>query len=702
MSRLAVPDTRRDDTVDLLHGRPVPDPYRWLEDPDASETAAWVAAQNEVTDVYLDSLASRPWFRATMRSIVMRPRAGVPVRRPAGPAGRYFVSRNDGSQDQDVWYVADTLDELCSGGGRLVIDPNTFSTDGTSSLAGFTVSDDGRWFAYLVSDGGSDWHTIRLLDLTTGEHHADELTQTKFDVATWLPDNQSFLYTRFPTAGRADGTAADLLVPGELRIHRLGTPQDDDELLLTFPDEPTRSWTPVISHDDRWLVLHLHVGTETANRLWLYPIETTDGRSTLGESRPLVDDDRAVYWFLRVDGDTVYVQTDADAPRHKIARADLASGPSAVWTDVVAERSVKLETAVAAGDGFVAVHLDDAQPRLSSFGLDGGERPVEQVAAGDIVTLDGHVGDDEVMIGGSSLVTPLAAWRLTLGDGRARRLDGLAPAGGTYEPPPIVLERRSAVSRDGTEVRYFLARRDDVELTGPRPTLLYGYGGFDIPVLADFRAGWPGWLAAGGVLAIANLRGGSELGAEWHDGGRLVNKQNVFDDFVAVAETLVADGVTTSEQLGIHGRSNGGLLVGAVMTQRPDLVAAALPMVGVLDMLRFHRFTVGAYWISDYGSPDDPEMFDTLLAYSPLHNVRPGTSYPATLVLTGDHDDRVAPLHSFKFLAALQAAQAGDAPILGRIEVATGHGLGKPATMLADEWADLLAFAAEHTGLATP
>lgn len=692
------PKTRRDDTADVLHGRRVADPYRWLEDPDSDETAAWVAEQNALSQEHLAGLASRPWFRKKMRDIVLRPRAGVPNRK----AGRYFVSRNDGTLQQDQWFVADSLDELRAG-GRLLVDPNTFSEDGTSSLAGYTVSDDGRWFAYLVSDGGSDWNTIRLVDLTDGSDAPDVLVKSKFSEATWLPDNRSFLYLHYATEGTGVGTEAAALPGGRLLRHRLGTPQEDDELVLEFPDNPQMFVEPVVSHDGRWLFAHLNEGTEEHNRLWAYRLGTEAGETVVGEPLLLVDDVHAVHAVIRTDGDRVLLRTDADAPLGKVVALDLAGFAEtgeARFEDVVAETDAALELATAAGDEIVAVHLVDAQPRVRRFGLDGSARGDVAVEGGSVLAVRGEVGSDEAFIGLSSVMHPVAAYRLGLGDGSVEALADLVPEGAVaFSPPELVTERRRATSKDGTEVPYFLIRSADVDLDAPRPTLLYGYGGFNIPVLADYRAVFAGWLAAGGVLAIANLRGGSEYGATWHDAGRLKVKQNVFDDFAAVAEHLASEGVTTASRLALHGGSNGGLLVGAALTQRPDLAAVALPAVGVLDMLRFHLFTVGAAWVSDFGSPDDPEMFETLLAYSPLHNIEEGTSYPATLVLTGDHDDRVVPAHSFKFVAELQRAQGGNAPVLARIETSTGHGAGKPAAVLADEAADLLAFAAEHTGL---
>lgn len=695
MSAPEVPDTRRDDTVETLHGHVVADPYRWLEDPDSAETKAWVAAQNDVSRGYLDALPARAWFHRTMSRIVGTPRAGT----PDFAGDRYLVSRNDGSQQQDQWFVADSLEELREG-GRLLVDPNTFSGDGTSSLAGYDVSRDGRLLAYQVSDGGSDWTTLRVRDIATGEDLDDVLTKVKFSAATWLPDDRSFLYVHFPTDGEARGTEAAVLPAPRLMLHRLGTAQDDDELVWEMPERRTVMPGHELTHDGRWVVLHLSEGTSEKNRLWAYPVHTS-GDSTLGEPHRVIDDPTAMFRLVRSDGDDLLLHTDADAPLGRVVRVDVTSTGEPKPVDVVPEAEAAVEAVVAAGDELLVVHLVDARPRITRYALDGTALGTLAVPGGAVVALRGKPDKPEAFVGMSSLTARVTAYRLDLPSGEVEAVDGLEPRGGgpAWQPPRILVERRRAVSRDGTEVPYFLARRSDVELGEPRPTLLYGYGGFNIPITADFRPTFAGWLSAGGVLAIANLRGGSEYGAQWHDDGRLHAKQNVFDDFAAVGDHLVGSGVTTHDRLALHGGSNGGLLVGATMLQRPDLAAAAIPSVGVLDMLRFHRFTVGAAWIADYGDPEDPEMFETLLAYSPLHNVVDGRTYPATLVLTGDHDDRVVPAHSFKFTAALQRAQGGTAPVLTRIETAAGHGMGKASAVVAAEVADLLAFAAEHTGL---
>jgi prolyl oligopeptidase len=691
------PETRRDEVVDVLHGRTIADPYRWLEDPDSVETADWVKRQNEFTAQYLESLPDRQWFLDTMQQVMRQPRAGVPFKR----AGHYFVSRNDGSQNQDVTYVASSLAELLAG-GRVLVDPNTFSDDGTSSLASLTVSGNGQLVAYGISEAGSDWSTFRLLHLVTGEEVGDGLIQTKFSQAEWLPDHRSYVYTHFDHEGGPDGTQTAALAGPKLRLHRIGDSQDQDSVIMEFPENDQLMFWGEVTDDDRYLVVSIVEGTENKNRLWAYPIITGE-HCDLGSPIKVIDEVIAEFGLAGSDGATLYLRTDLDAEAGRLVAVDLDSFIDSGELDcheVMAASEHTLLDARAAGDGFILVYLADAQPQIIRVNLDGSSAQQVEVVGGAVLGLNAKRGDPEAFIGLSSVTSPTHSYLIETSSAAATSLAGLLqPAEEAFEAPPTVMERRTAISKDGTPVPYFLIAPADVDRSRPQPTLLYGYGGFNVPVLADYRPGWPCWLAAGGLLAIANLRGGGEFGTAWYEAGRLAHKQNVFDDYVAVAEHLKQTGVTTTEQLALHGRSNGGLLVGAVLTRRPDLAAAALPAVGVLDLLRFHLFTIGAAWISDYGNPEDPEQFAETLAYSPLHNVRNGISYPATLVLTGDHDDRVVPLHSHKFTAALQHAQAGDQPILTRIEVSTGHGLGKPTSLIVTEWADLLAFAAHHTAL---
>ncbi len=701
------PETRRGDLVEQLHGREVADPYRWLEDPDSAETIAWVERQNAFSRAQLDRLSSRNWFIETMSAVMHRPRAGTPARH----GGRFFLTRNNGHQNQNVIYTADSLDELRTG-GRVIIDPNTLSDDGTVSVLDYTVSEDGSLLAYGISKGGSDWLDFALLDPATGAPVDDVPIQTKFSIPSWLPDCRSYLYCDFGHVGHASGTQTAALGGAALRLHRIGQPQADDELIMEFPDDPQLMFWPIVSHDQRYVVVPIVRGTENVNRVWVFTVSTAeDGASVLSGPIKLIDEATAEFEFVTSEGSLLYFRTDRDAERGRVVSCDLdAFDPDGRLrlVEVVGESAATLSAVAAAGSMLIAVTLDDARPVLRRHGLNGVDHGRVDVPGGALVGLSAEPGEEEFFVGMSSVTSPTQAYVCRADTGAVRALPDLivadpeAAAEPVFEPPAVRQHRRHARSADGTLVPYFMISRADLDLESPRPTLLYGYGGFKIPILADYRAAWPAWLAAGGVLALANLRGGGEFGTSWYDAGRLGRKQNVFDDFAAVGQHLIDSGVTTGSQLAVHGGSNGGLLVGALITQHPELAAAAIPAVGVLDLLRFHRFTIGRAWISDYGDPDEPQGFADAFAYSPLHNVRDGVSYPATLILTGDHDDRVVPLHSHKFTATLQRAQAGPAPVLSRIETSTGHGAGKPTDKAVAETADLLAFAAEHTGLVPP
>jgi len=699
------PASHRSDTVESLHGHEIADPYRWLEDPDSPETRDWVTRQNAFTERVFANIPERAYFAELMTRVVSRPRAGTPSKH----GGHYFVTRNDGSRNQDQVFVAETLDELLAG-GRVVLDPNEWSEDGTTSLRGFTVSHDGRHLSYNVSEGGSDWVDITTVDLGTGER-VEAPIQTKFGAATWLPDGASFLYEAVPHEGRATGDQAGHVKTGLLKLHRLGTPEHDDLTVVDIRAEYKQAfvWAQV-SSDQRLAVIALGSGTDRENRLWFARITAdADGRSVVGEPLRVFDEPDAQYFYVRNDGDRVVIQTDNGADNGRVVAFDLAeferTGALAL-EEVVPEASDALQFAAAAAGELIVGRLVDVQPELTRYALDGAELGRVELPGGSIVGWWSDQDSDEWFVGLSTPTAPTRAYRGSAGAGALQPLDALVPAPASGEQlafPDVRIERARATSADGTQVPYFLITPENAP-DAPSPTLLWGYGGFDIPIEADYRALFAGWLAAGGVLVAANLRGGGEFGKAWAEAGKKDRKQNVFDDFIAVGDHLVETGVTTHEQLAIHGRSNGGLLIGAFMTQRPDLAAAAIPGVGVLDILRFHKFTAGAAWTSDYGDPEDPHDFEVELAYSPLHNVRP-VAYPPTLVLTGDHDDRVVPAHSHKFTATLQAAQQAaitDAPIVTRIETQAGHGAGKPLAMVAAEAADVLAFAAHFTGLRIP
>lgn len=681
------PHTPTGDTADDFFGTTVTDPYRWLEDPaDTPEVRAWITAQSELAAGALGGLDGRDALHANLTGLWDHPRASAPLRR----GGRWFQLRNTGLDAQDsLWVMDDPEDE-----GRLLVDPNTFSDDGTSSLAGASTSPDGRWLAYAISDAGSDWLAWRVRDIETGEDRDDDLRWAKFTSAAWLPDSSGFVYGRFEAPG-ADRTYDEANTGHQLWLHRLGDPQDADRLILDDPEHPDRLFSPQVTDDDRFLIVTIVTGTDRRTRIWVTEL---DGTPEVARPGPLLDDFDASYEVIANLERTLLVLTDRDAPRGRIVAIDVDDPAPASWREILPEHPTDtLELAVLVGGRILTSHLADAAHRVSRWTTDGTADGT--IDLGDLVSvaeLTGRPDDEIAHIGVTSFTAPARVLAHTIATGETREV--VAPG---LDDDGLATTRVFVDASDGSRVPVFCLHRDGVDpSSGPHPTVIWGYGGFRIPVTPMFRTEWRSWVEAGGVVAVACLRGGGEYGEAWHDAGRLANKQRVFDDVYDIAERLVADGWTTHDQLGITGRSNGGLLAGACLTQRPELFGAAVPEVGVLDMLRFHRFTIGWAWASDYGNAEaDAEQFATLRAYSPLHNVRPGTAYPPTLVVTGDHDDRVVPSHSFKFAAALQAAQAGDDPVLLRVEVDTGHGVGKPTHLQIAERADVLAFMAHHLGL---
>lgn len=696
------PPVDRDPVVDVLHGVEIADPYRFLEDPDDDRTRAFVRAQNERSRPELAGLASGPVFRRLTTELLTAPRRGVPWER----GGRYFVVANPGDLDQDQLFTADSLEELLTA-PRLLLDPNALSADGTVALTAARVSPDGALLAYALSEGGSDWQSIAVRDIATGVDRPDRLVWAKWVAPTWLPDASGFLYWRYPAPPATGGDAAvgsaaltEAMPAGELVLHRLGQPQDADTLVWSDPARPEWMVHPWVAPDGRWLVLTASPGTDSRTTITAHRLSTAgDGGPVVIDPAPVVvvDELADAHTVIGSDGDALFVRTERDAPRGRLARVDL-SAPQRPWSPIVAQHAtdVLVDAAPTAG-AFVLTWSSDAAHRVQIVDRDGGSLTWPELPAPvAVLAVNTRSTSTQVFLGVGSFTAFARQYRLDAATGWApERLD---PPGDQPVLPDTVVHRRAGRSADGTDVPMTVIRRAD-QPAGPSPTLLYGYGGFDVPILPGFSALFGAWVAAGGTLAVANLRGGGEFGADWHTAGMLHHKQRVFDDLFGCAEALIADGTTTAGQLAVHGRSNGGLLVGAAMTQRPDLFAVALPTVGVLDMLRFHLFTIGWAWTSEYGSPDDADDFAVLHAYSPLHRLRPGTRYPATLICTGDHDDRVVPAHSLKFGAELQRCQAGPGPVLLRIDTRAGHGAGKPVSALAQEHADQLAFAAEHTGL---
>ena len=714
------PTTRRDPVIDELHGREIADPYRWLEDTDADEVAEWVASQNAVSLDYLSGLPGRDRIRERVQAMWDHPRRSVPWRR----RDRWFQLRNDGLQDQDVLWTAVAEEPDASAAPpderwAVLLDPNTLSEEGTVALSGLASTDDGALVAYALSEAGSDWRTWRVRDSATGEDHDDEVRWSKFASTAWLPDNSGFLYGAYDPP--EEGEEYEATNQGmRLMLHRLGTTQDEDEVVYERPDQPRWGFDPEITHDDRWLVITVWEGTERETRIHLAPLGDDH---EIGEVRPFLDEGDAQYAFIGAVGDHAWFHTDLDAPKGRVIAVPFDDPASMV--EVLAESEHRLnESHLVGGEEdtgahLVTIHLEHAISQVRTFGPLSPEPQRLEIAAAHQVELPdvGSAGDPQGQGGGFSggrhdrafhlafatFTAPPAILRHDL-DARVTR-EVFAPSLSANPQTGAVglITEQVFVEHDGIRVPLFLIHREDVTSTGEVPTMLWGYGGFDIPVVPQFRTQWRVWIELGGLLAVACLRGGGEYGKAWHDAGRLGNKQHVFDDAIACAEWLTGEGGWTNrDQIGIEGRSNGGLLVGACLTQRPDLWGCAVPEVGVLDMLRFHKFTIGWGWASDYGSADDPEQFEWLIDYSPYHNLDGGTCYPPTLVTTGDHDDRVVPGHSFKFAAALQHAQGCENPTLIRIDTSAGHGAGKPVSKLVDERADVIAFEAHHLGLSVP
>ena len=676
MASLTYPQAPTSDQVDGFHGTPIADPFRPLEDADAPATRAWIGAQNALTARVLDESPARQDIRQRLARIWDFPRGSAPWRRGA----RWFQLRNTGLQDQDVLWTADGPD----GEGSALLDPNLLAEDGTTALSWVIVSDSGELAAYATSDAGSDWVTWRVRRVETGEDLPDVIAWSKFSRVAWTSDDAGFFYARYPEP-QAEAAPDAPNLDMELRYHRLGDDVALDPLVFATPHEPEWGFEPEVSDDGRLLVVTVWRGTDPENRIYVGGLEGGPGAVAV---RPLLDAADGQYEHISTVDGTLYVRTDRGAPLGRVIAVD--PGDPGHPRVIVPEGPDALERACLVGGRLAAVYLHDAHHRLALFELDG--TPVGEVALPGIGTISDAAGerdDPDLYLAFERFVAPRSVISVRVADGSVREAGRRALP---WNPDDYVTEQVFVASGDGTAIPLFLTHRLDVAPDGDVRTLLYGYGGFQIAIGPMFKPEWLAWMERGGLLAVASLRGGSEYGTAWHDDGRLANKQHVFDDFAACLRWLTASGWTRPERIGILGRSNGGLLVGATLTQHPELFGAAVPEVGVMDMLRFHRFTIGWGWTSDYGCPDDPEQFRWLLAYSPLHNIRSGLAYPATLVTTGDHDDRVVPGHSFKFAAALQAAQAGAAPVLIRVDVDAGHGAGKPVHKLIDERADVLAF----------
>lgn len=673
---LVYPPSRELEQIDDYNGVQVPDPYRWLEDPDSDETKAWVEAQNQVTFSYLNEIPVREQIKQRLTKLWDFEKYGIPFKE----GDRYFYFKNDGLQNQSVLYCLTSLDAE----PRVLLDPNKLSEDGTVALSGMAISEDGKLMAYGLSTSGSDWQEWKVRDVETGKDLPDELKWIKFSGASWTQDGQGFFYSRYDEPNEKT-KLEDVNYFQKLFYHHLGKPQSDDVLVYHRPDQKEWGFGGGVTEDGRYLIISVWRGTESKNLVFYQ-----DLTNPAAEVVELINEFEASYSFIDNDGSVFWFQTDLDAPRGRVIAIDTSNPARDQWQEIIPQADETLEGVGLLNNQFVADYLKDAHSQIKIFDLNGSF--VREVALPGIGSAGGFGGkryDTETFYSFTSFTTPATIYRYDMVSGestvfRQPQVD--------FDPADYETKQVFYSSKDGTQVPMFITHKKGIQLDGNNPTYLYAYGGFNISITPSFSVGMLVWMEMGGVYAVPNLRGGGEYGEEWHQAGTKLNKQNVFDDFIAAAEWLIAKKYTSPAKLAIGGGSNGGLLVGACMTQRPDLFGAALPAVGVMDMLRFHKFTIGWAWTAEYGSPDNPEEFKALYGYSPLHNLKLGTSYPATMITTADHDDRVVPAHSFKFAAALQAAHTGSAPVVIRIETKAGHGAGKPTTKIIEEIADRWAF----------
>jgi prolyl oligopeptidase len=683
---LSYPVSKRGEVVEKLHGVEVADPYRWLEEDVRvnKEVADWVEAQNKVTFGYLEKIPARQPLQKRLTDLWNYERYSAPFKE----GGRYFYFRNDGLQNQAVLYTLEKLDAE----PRLLLDPNKLSKDGTVALGGFEVSPDGKKAVVSLSEAGSDWTTMKVLDIATGKFDSDELKWVKFSGASWSRDNKGFFYSRYdePKEGTAF-TGANKFQ--KAYYHTLGTPQTEDKLVYERKDQPDWSFSVGQTEDGKYDLLVTRTGTDAKYRI---------AYREVGSEKfiPIIDEFKHEYSYIDNEGSVFFFKTDDEAPRGRVIAIDMAKPQRENWKEIIPQVDEKLGGVGAVGGQLICSYLKDAKSVIKCYTPEG--KFVREVALPGIGSAGGFGGkktENETFYTFNSFAVPPTIYRYDVKSGESKEFRASAVK---FDPSLYTTEQVFYKSKDGTKVPMFLTYKKGLKKDGTNPTLLYGYGGFNISLPPSFSVGRIAWLEMGGIYAQANLRGGGEYGKNWHDAGRLKNKQNVFDDFIAAAEYLIAEKYTSSKKIAIKGGSNGGLLVGACMAQRPDLFGACLPAVGVMDMLRFHKFTIGRYWVDDYGSPEDPEYFKILYAYSPYHNLKKGTPYPATMITTGDTDDRVVPGHSFKFAAMLQYCQAGPAPVLIRIETRAGHGAGKPTAKIIQEVADEYAFLVKELGIAYP
>ncbi len=681
-TKIEYPKTKKVDQVDDYHGTKVSDPYRWLEDDNSAETKAWVQAENKVTFDYLNQIPERAKLKARLTELWNYEKYSAPFKE----GKHYFYSKNDGLQNQSVFYVSDSVKDE----GRVLLDPNKLSKDGTVALSGMAISDDGKLMAYGLSGAGSDWQTWHFRDIETGKDLPDVLENIKFSGASWTKDEKGVYYSRFPeTDEKSKLTRINYFQ--KLYYHKLGTPQSEDVLVYERPDDKEMGVGGGVTEDGNWLVINVTKGTAPTNMVFVKNL-TMEKAPII----PVVDKLVADYSFIGNDGSKFYFRTDKDAPLGRLVSVDVLD-KDLTWKEVVPQAKETLGSVDFVNNQFVGNYLKDAYTQIRIYDLNGKfVRNVELPGIGTANGFNGKRYDTEVFYTYSSYNAPPTIYRYDLKTGKSeifRKSDV------KFNPNDFEVKQVFYNSKDGTKIPMFIVHKKGLKLDGNNPTLLYAYGGFNISMTPGFSVSRVVWMENGGVYAVPNLRGGGEYGEEWHKAGTKLNKQNVFDDFIGAAEYLIKNKYTRPEKLAISGGSNGGLLIGATLNQRPDLFGAALPAVGVMDMLRFQKFTIGRAWTSDYGSSDNADEFAAIYKYSPLHNIKEGAKYPAVLVTTSDHDDRVVPAHSFKYAATLQEAQGGDAPVLIRIETNAGHGAGKPTAKVIEEQADIYGFLMKNLGM---
>jgi len=687
----AYPTSAQVNQVDDYHGTQVADPYRWLENPDSAESRDWIEAQNKLTMGFLAEIPARDRLKVRLTKLWNYEKYGIPFKQgddredeaKNGSTQRYFYFKNDGLQNQSVLYTLKALTDKPT----VLLDPNTLSADGTVALGGLSVSENGKLLAYGLSTSGSDWQTWKVRDVETGKDLPDEINWVKFSGASWSHDHTGFFYSRYDEPNSKTQLEAVNYFQ-KLYYHRLGSSQSEDLLIYDRPDHKEWGFSGGVTEDGRYLLISVWLGTDPRN-LVFYKDLTVPNAPVV----ELINTFEAEYSLVDNDGSTFWFRTDLNAPRGRVIAIDLGNPAKQQWQEIILESAETLQGVGLLNNQFVASYLKDARSQIRLYDLQGQRvREVELPGIGSAGGFGGKRYDTETFYSFTSFTTPPTIYRYNLITGESTPFRQPTV---DFKPQDYEIRQVFYPSKDGTPVPMFIVHKKGLKLDGNNPTYLYGYGGFGVSLTPSFSVSLLTWMELGGVYAVPNLRGGGEYGEDWHQAGMKLKKQTVFDDFIAAAEWLIANKYTSSPKLAIGGGSNGGLLVGACMTQRPELFGAALPAVGVLDMLRFHKFTIGWAWISEYGSPDNPEEFKALHAYSPLHNLQPGTAYPATLITTADHDDRVVPAHSFKFAAALQAAHKGTAPVLIRIETKAGHGAGKPTTKVIEEASDRWAFLVE-------